>query len=225
MTDPIPPRARFSLRTLLILIGLLCFAIGSYVIARKLSDADRELRKLRNEAGVLSVDDPTKIQVIAVDVDEPNTWRWRMFIPKGHRYSWNIAAEQIPRDQPPKRAGMSGFSNEPYWERDNEVLVTAKLRQEDDGSWRLSVDPRIGDSKNQMAGASLKIPKEKIEWMTDGRASSTDGRVVGGKGVQVIDPKGPIILLQRRPTERQPDGSDQPSPNPMPGYMIWLNED
>jgi hypothetical protein len=75
-----------------------------------------------------------------------------------------------------------------------------------------------------MAGVSLKIPKEKMEWMTDGRASSVDGRVVGSKGTQTIDPKGPIILLQRRPTERQPDGSQQPSPNPMPGYMIWLDE-
>jgi hypothetical protein len=225
MSDPTPPRARFSLRTLLVLVAVVCFAIGSYVVARKMSDANRELRKLRNEAGVLSVDDPTKVHVIAVDVGEANTWRWRTFIPKGHKYSWNIAAEQIPRSNPPQKAGISGFSNEPYWERDNELLVTARLRQEDDGNWRLSVDPVIGDSKNQMAGASLKIPKEKMEWMTDGRASSTDGRVLGNKGVQVIDPKGPIILLQRRPTERQPDGSHQPSPNPMPGYMIWLNEE
>jgi hypothetical protein len=221
MPDPTSPRARFSLRTLLILVAVLCFAIGSYVVSRKLSDAERELRKLRNEAGVLAVDDRTKVHVISVDVDEPNTWRWRMFIPKGHKYSWNLAAKQIPRFQPPQQAGMSGHSNEPYWERDNEVLVTAKLRPEEDGNWRLSVDPRIGDSKNQMAGVALKIPKEKMQWMTDGRGSSTDGRVLGNKGVEAVDPKGPIILLQRRPT----DASGQPSSNPMPGYMIWLNEE
>jgi len=225
MTDPVPPRARFSLRTLLILIAVLCFAIGTYVVSKNLSDARRELRKLRNETGALAVDDPTKVHIVSVPVDEPNTWRWRMFIPKGHKYSWNIAAEQIPRNEPPQQGGMSGHSNEPYWERDNEVLVTAKLRQQDDGSWQLSVDPRIGDSKNQMAGAALKIPKEKIAWLTDGRASSTDGRNLGTNGVEVLDPKGPIMLLQRRPTERQPDGSHQPSPNPMPGYMIWLNEE
>jgi hypothetical protein len=225
MPEPIPRRAKFSLRALFILVAIICFAAGTYVVGRKLADAEREVRKLRNETGALSIDDPTKVHVIAVPVDEPNTWRWRLFIPKGHKYSWNIAAEQIPRNHPPQKPGMAGFSNEPYWERDNELLVTAKLRKGDDGNWRLSVDPRIGDSKWQMAGATLKISNEQIQWMTDGRASSTDGQVAGGRGVQVAEPKGPIILLQRRPTERQPDGSDQPSPNPMPGYMIWLNEE
>jgi hypothetical protein len=225
MTDPIPPRAKFSLRTLLIVVAVICLAIGSYVVGRKLGTAEREVRKLRNETGVLTVDDPTKVHVIAVGVDEPNTWRWRLFIPKGHKYSWNIAAENIPRNKPPQKAGTSAHSSEPYWERDNELLVTAKLRQGEDGNWRLSVEPKIGDSENQMAGAALTISSEKMKWMTDGRASSTDGQVAGDRGVSVREPEGPIILLQRRPTERQPNGNDLPSPNPMPGYMIWLKEE
>src|SRR4051794_22073185 len=100
MPDPIPPHAKFSLRTLFILIAVICFAIGTYVVGRRLANAEREVRKLRNETGVLTIDDPTKVYVIAIDVDEPNTWRWRMFIPKGHKYSWNIAAEKIPRFNP-----------------------------------------------------------------------------------------------------------------------------
>jgi hypothetical protein len=221
MPDPNPPRAKFSLRTLLVLVAVICFAIGSYVVGRKLSDADREIRKLRNEVGVLTVDDPTKVHVIAVNVDEPNTWRWRLFIPKGHKYSWNIAAENIPRHEPPPKSGTAGFSNMPYWERDNELLVTAKLRKGDDGNWRLSVDPRIGDSTSQLTGATLQISNEQIKWMTDGRGSGTDGQVAGDRGVSVREPEGPIILLQRRPT----DASGQPSPNPMPGFMIWLKEE
>jgi hypothetical protein len=188
-------------------------------------DAEREVRKMQKEVGVLTIDDRTKVHVVAVDVDDPNTWRWRLFIPKGHKYSWNIAAENIPKDHPPQNAGITAFSNEPYWERDNEVLVTARLRQGEDGNWLFTVNPRIGDSKDQMAGAALKIPNEKLKWMTDGRGSSTDGRVVGRRGTETLEPEGPIILLQRRPTERQPDGSRQPSPNPMPGFMIWLNEE
>jgi hypothetical protein len=225
MSEPAPPRAKYSLRTLFILVAVICFAVGSYVIGRRLANAEREVRKMQREAGVLTIDDRTKVHVVAVDVDDPNTWRWRLFIPKGHKYSWNIAAEKIPKDHPPQQAGISGFSNEPYWERDNEVLVMARLRQGEDGNWRFTVDPRIGDSKDQMAGAALQIPNEKMKWMTDGRGSSTDGRVVGRRGTEAFEPEGPIILLQRRPTERQPGGSHQPSPNPMPGFMIWLNEE
>ena len=86
----------------------------------------------------------------------------------------------------------------------------------------LSVASKIGDSKNQMSGATLEIPHEKIEWMKT--SSSTDGQVIGSNGTDVRDPSGPIILLQRRPCEKQPDGSYRPSPDPMPGYMIWLTE-
>jgi hypothetical protein len=213
-------RPHFSLRTFFILIAIIGFAIGSYFFGKRLHDAEREVQRLRNEAGYLTIDDPTQLHVIAVETGEPETWRWRMFIPKGHRYSWNISAEQIPQNEPPQQAGAMGASNEPYSDRDNELLVTARLRRAEDGNWRLSIDSRIGDSPWQMSGASLTIPDEKLQWMKIG--PGTDGQVAGSSGVSIRDPKKPLILLQRRPLERKPDGTHEPSPNPMPGFMIWL---
>jgi hypothetical protein len=215
-------RAKFSLRLLLVLVAIVCLAIGSYVVGTKLANAERELRKLRNETGALTVSDRSKVHIISVDTGEPNTWRWRMFIPKGHKYSWHIADENIPKNDVPTRAGIGGFSNESYWERDNEVLVTAKLREGDNKNWTLSVDPRIGDSEAQMAGASLQIPDKKLQWR--GTVPCVDGQVAGSLGVEMRDPRGAIILLQSRPCERQTDGSYKPSENPMPGFMIWLQE-
>ena len=217
-----PRPFRFSLREVFLLMLAFCVAIGYYLTSRRLREAEQELRVRRDETGYLSVDDRTQLHAITVDTDEPNTWRWRLFVPKGHRYSWNIACDFIPQNDVPQRPGASGVSNEPYWETDNEVLVTARLRQNDDENWTLSVNSRIGDSKNQMAGASLTIPKDKMTWMSE--ISSTDGRVIGSRGTKVQDPKGPIVLLQRRRCLRLPDGSYQPSPNPMPGFMVWLQE-
>ena len=214
-------RARYSLRTLLILVAASGVIIGSYVVGKRLQQAEHELRVLRAETGRLSIGDRSQVHVINVAVEEPNTWRWRLFIPKGHKYSWNLAAENIPQFEVPQQAGLKAHSYEPYWERDNEVLVTARLRREDDAQWRLSVESRIGDSKNQMSGGSLRIPAEKLAWNTQG--ASTDGRVAGNKGTQPYDPRRPIILLQRRPVARRADGSYGPSPDPMPGFMIWLN--
>jgi hypothetical protein len=213
--------ARFSLRTLLTLVACACFAIGWYVTATRLKEAERELQLLRSETGRLTIADRSKVHVINVAVDEPNTWRWRLFIPKGHRYTWNLAADEIPQFDVPQQAAIKAGSNEPYWERDNEVLVTARLRQEE-GHWRLAVESRIGDSPHQMSGGALQIPAEKLQWNTDG--ASTDGRVAGSSGAEILEPKGPIILLQRRPLERRPDGTRGPSPNPMPGFMIWLQQ-
>lgn len=54
--------------------------------------------------------------------------------------------------------------------------------------------------------------------------SSTDGRVIGSRGTAVEEADGPIILLQRRACEKQPDGSYQPSDKPMPEFMVWLSK-
>jgi hypothetical protein len=221
-----PVRARYSLRSLLILVAVAGVIIGSYVVGTRLRQAERELKVLREETGRLSISDRSQIHVINVAVgnvagEEPNTWRWRLFIPKGQKYSWNLAAKDIPQLDVPQQAGVKAVSNEPYWERDNEVLVTARLRREDDTQWRLSVESRIGDSKNQMGGGSLKIPAENLAWNTEG--ASTDGRVAGSSGTKLYEPRRAIILLQRRPVARRADGTYGPSPDPMPGFMIWLN--
>jgi hypothetical protein len=223
MNESVSKRGTFGLRTLLLLVVIACLAIGLYVVGSRLSDANRELRTRRTEAGVLTVDDRSKVHAIAVDTGEPNTWRWRLFIPQGRKYSWNISAEDIPKDDVPSRAGAKGYSNEEYWSRDNEVVVTAKLRQLDGGDWQMSVDSLIADSPSQMHGATLQIPQEKLRWMAE--ISSTDGRVAGERGVRVFEEKEPLILLQRRPCEQQPDGTYQPSEKPMPGFMIWLKEE
>src|SRR3954470_24530648 len=148
-------KARYSVRTLLLFVVILCVGLGFYVLWSRLAESERELHVRRKETGTLDVSDRSGVNIVAVATNEANTWQWRMFIPKGHRYSWNLASEQIPQHDVPAVAEVSGVSNEPYWERDNEVFVTAKLRQKDDSQWTLSVESTIGDSKQQMSGASL----------------------------------------------------------------------
>jgi hypothetical protein len=211
---------RYSLRTLLVVVAVACLAIGFFVLKNRLDDAERELRIRRNETGVLTIGEPSDVHVIAVDTTEPNVWRWRIHVPRGEKFSWNFASQNIPQHRPPAAAEFMSISQEPYWERDNEVVVTARLSEGDDGQWRLTLDSNIGDSKSQMGGASFKIPADRMTWMDT--VPSTDGMVAGSRGTTAFNPDVPIILLQRRPCERQPDGSYRPSPNPMPGFMIWL---
>jgi BlaR1 peptidase M56 len=173
--------------------------------------------------------DPSKLFVVALESDESNTWRWRIFLPKGHRYAWKVAYDNIPRLKPPAEGStkiMTGISNEDYWKIDNEVLVTAKLRRQDNGDWRLSVDSKInsgtGKPADQMFGASIDIPDARLKWMKT--APGTDGQVLGDHGDVAIDPTNQIVLLQRRPNELQPDGTYLPAKGTAPGFMIWLEK-
>ena len=93
---------RYRLRTLLIVVAVVGVTVGSYVAGTRLRRAERELQVLREETGRLTIGDRSKIHVINVAVDEPNTWRWRVFIPKGQKYSWNLAAKDIPQFDAPQ---------------------------------------------------------------------------------------------------------------------------
>jgi len=215
-------RVRFSLLSFLLASAAICLAVSHWHTSWQLATARVELRKLRDELGYLSIEDRTKFHAVALESGTPNTWQWRLFVPKGARYQWNIACDEIPKNSPPSQTGMSAVSYEPYWETANEVVVTARLREAGEGNWTLSVTSRIGDSKHQMSGATLKIPPDKIEWMS--AVSSFDGQVIGSRGTEVCDADGPIILLQRRACEKQPNGSYQSSDEPMPGFMVWLSK-
>lgn len=216
-----PFRLQFSLLGFLVGVLVISLAISHWNTSRRLQETELKLRELRDQLAHLSIDDPIKFHAISVETDDEHTWKWLLFIPKGARYQWNLACENIPQNAPPAKAGVIGISNEPYWEQDNEVLVTARLQRADDGNWTLSVTSKIGNSRNQMSGAALQIPAEKLEWMTS--VPATDGRVIGSKGTEVLESGQPIILLQKRACEIQPSGDYLPSAGPMPGFMIWLS--
>jgi hypothetical protein len=56
-----------------------------------------EVRRLRDELGILSIEDPNRIYVVAVDADmEDRTWKWRVHLPKSRTYKINVATSRIP---------------------------------------------------------------------------------------------------------------------------------
>lgn len=170
-----------------------------------------------------------KIWADLLESDDENTWRWRLYLPKGNRYGWNVAYDDIPRYEPPAKHTshiVSAYSNEPYDETNNVVLVVAKLRKQENGNWRLSVNSRIdsedGEPRWQMSGTSIEIPADKLKWWES--KASTDGTTLGDHGNVLVDAKDRIILLQRRPTQRHLDGNYGPADGPAPGFMIWMEK-
>lgn len=213
-------KLRFTIRTLFIVGTIASACAYHWHIAARLRVAEAELRKLRTETGRITVEDRTKVHVIHIDTGERDSWRWRLFIPQGHRFKWNAATEGIPLSEPPARAAISSVSNEPYWDRDNEILVTARLVRTAEGA-TLSVNSKIGDSRHQLSGIKLSVPPEHLDWMKE--TSAIQSQVLGSKEVTMADPKKTIILLTKRPMKRLPDGGTDFHQDPSPGFMVWLS--
>lgn len=214
-------RFRFSVRATLLAVAVIAFVVHYWNLQTRLRTAESELRKRRDETGQIDVKDTAKVHVIALDSTEPNTWKWRLFIPKGHRYMWNVAAKNIPNNSPPKRPGRSSISNREYWQRDNEVFVTARLQQTDDENWSLGVTSRIGGSKEQMSGVSMSISKEQLAWQS--AMPSRESSVLGKNELSVLSPDEPIILLSQRAMVVNEGGDADFSKEPTEGFMIWLS--
>jgi len=213
-------RFQYSLRAFLIVTTLATFAIYHWYTANRLRNAESAVRRLQDETGRLAIKDATLINLIAVDTSEANMWRWRLFIPKGKKYTWNVASEDIPFGKVPHQAGRTSVSNQRYWERDNEVLVTARLEELADGNYSLSVASRIGDSKDQMSGVTMDVPKEHLDWMVDSRSQQVD--IAGKSSTQTFDPTMPIMLFSKRPMATSPNGEIDFDQGLTKGLAIWL---
>jgi hypothetical protein len=204
---------------MLILFAIVCLAIPLVIQSRRLRDAEIELSKLRDETGRLTITDRNKIHVLAVASAEPGSWRWRIFMPKGLRYGWSLAAGDIPGKGLPK-SKTDSFWNAQGEDQDREVLVTATLMRMENGDWRLSVSSRIGESDQQMGGGNISFADEI--WKS-AHSGCEVREVLGSKAVKLIDPGEPIVLFVQRGCGTPPDGGQGPTEDATPGYAIWMN--
>jgi hypothetical protein len=212
-------RFSFSLRSFLLVLIIGVVVASHMLTSYRLREATRTISQLRRELGELDVQDRAQLHALALDTGDPNIWRWRMFLPRGVRYSWNIAAKQIPQ-QGRAKPGVTGFANVPAGE--TELLVTARLTQSNADTWRLSVDSRSPGDGQGVGGASLAISDADLLWM---RTIPSSERVqLGAHGTVDQHPSQPIELLRVRACAPDPNGGFSPSSLPQPGFMIWLEK-
>lgn len=204
---------------MLLVIAFVCLAGPLIYQSLRLRDAEVELSKLRDETGRMTVKDRSKVHVMYVGgSNEPMTWKWRLFIPKGVRYGWNIAHGDIPAIGLPKNQKVAVW-NAQGEESDREVLVTASLQKTEMGDWQLSVGSRIGDSKDQMGGMSVKFTDK---FMTSVNTGGLVGDTLGSNKTELVDPAKPIVLLTNRAAGTDADGIVDVTKSPTPGYAIWM---
>jgi hypothetical protein len=224
-----PPSRRplqFSIRSLLLFTLFAALVLTSLLMYRRLSEAERELSKLRREAGYLKIEDESLFHAITVPCDEPLTWKWRIFLPKGSKYRWTLASgDAIPQSGLPKGQFCSMSSDEQIpRSKGVEAVVTAVIRKDpepDNKRWFFRVSLRsVDDNANSVAETS--IPDDLMRKIIQSHCSET--AQIGQLNQETRKPGETIDFLKCRLGEPTSPNSWTISPNPQPGFSVWLEE-
>lgn len=200
------PGWRFSLRSFLLSLFMVCLIGSNFFTAWELNRAREDNRRLRTELGELVISDPRKLHVVTVPTYEDLTYRWRILIPEGQVIRILQATREIPQSGYPANFGASYLP-------EGEYVLTVAVRRDHLGQWRLT-------ATNPQGSVSMGIAQEDSAWLVDSPGASTSQ--AGAQETESFDPGERIVLLRDRTMQRQPDGSASSTPEPCDGIMIWL---
>jgi hypothetical protein len=205
--QPSGRRWRFTLRVLFIAVAVVALVvswINTYRITQRIRLLEVENRRLRDDAGELSVEDPSLFHVMRIDTNTEFEWAWRMWIPEGHSYQIKSFAGEVPKEGFP-RPGNTIRVSEP-----GEHVVRYRIRRDPrdnrmyGSTWAHDVVARIGE-------------QPWVEW--DGKIATTGGIGSGTSRVPVWQPGRRVELIRYRVSQA---GSLNKMEDPAPGFLIWL---
>jgi hypothetical protein len=215
---------QFSIRSLLLFVLTVALALTSVLMYRRMSEAERELVKLRSLTGYFKIEDPTLFQSLALECEEPLTWKWRVFLPKGSQYSWHLNYGDLPEIGTSIGSGVSSLESMPRSEG-VEAIVTVSLQKDpepDKNRWGFSLSCREIDSgaRKNITGS---VPDEVMEKIFQCPMKTT--QTLGLLKPETRKPDESIIFLKYRIGEQSSPGSwSSITKNPQPGIVVWIEK-
>ncbi len=226
-------RFRFSLLNLVLLMTI----IGMGVLIWRLNAESATLRAeavlYRQQLGHLSVpeSEADKMHAIRVDSEEDHEWRYRIYLPEGHKYRLQLGVGKLPgktgefsQDPAKYYAAISRHSSgiSTSWEPGEFVLVfrVRPVQVDDDDRTHWSFESRrIGEGSNGMF-------KSTVPWMDDTRAwSSSSSMVLHTQESFEIDKPLPLLTVRRNTVTENPGGFSAKSPpvnEDADGFALWI---
>jgi hypothetical protein len=211
--DATPPRLppRFSLLNLLLLTALVATSLTTALLWREVGPLRAEVYNLRQETGQLTVVDPTKIYVTAIQTLDEDTWRWRVYLPKGVDYDLHTLIGTI--------RGRTSNTSQSEWFKQcgyscgtrnliaGEFTITAALRPESGqpGKWLVKTVCRNEATPHTTYGGTCG--RDGMDWMDDARMRSAiegDAQLAAQHGFDAS--RGLNLLTIRRCTITQNAG-------------------
>lgn len=211
-------RIRFSLIGILTTTLLVALTATIVVLYQRVRELEPALRKLRNEVGELTVDDPELPHAIRIPTYDDTSFRWRLHLPTGKKFVLRCAAStSIPaRGLPLMESGEYFMS----WEFDStrsdtdwiQAIAFDKDRQ---GDWRL-----VLSRGSERRSVTRLLPDEMQGWLEEEHSPAL---IIAGQGTTVsAKPGEPLILLWQLRRKIVSDGPEIVEPTT--GVVVWIEE-
>jgi hypothetical protein len=216
-------RPRISLLTVLLLTTIAGMALVIVQLWREVGPLRKEVHKLRQFVGELSIDDHTRIHAIEVRQPNPNLWRWRLFLPPGAQYKLvEFGGPLPPRGKLSNKhwlaalrnasIGSSEYLNEQF---QGEFTLDVSLAPVE-GGWRFQIFGLGSDAQSHYTFAD--------NW--PGRMGRSERSDIWPAQQRVFPPGEPILLLHLSKRIRKSArgiGTEPQAPSELvEGIALWL---
>jgi hypothetical protein len=215
-------RPRFSLLTIIFVMTIAGLAIVVVLLWREVGPLRADNRRMRNELGYLSIDDPTKAYAIQLDTLDAGPWKWRVYLPPGGKYEMCCySGRPLPaapslqgRDWPAAVKSHGGGVISMSSDLQGEFMVEA-MHEKKGRMWTLHFKP----------GGSTSIYQASSE--VDGDDEPVVAGSLGEKQSK-FGPAEPILLLHlARPkiTKLSNGNTTSETPGgPADGVVLWIEQ-
>lgn len=224
------PRLRFSLLTLLLLLTIAALAVTVWRQSFEIEPLRQEVRRLRQEVGHLSIDDPHRIYAIQVSQMQSNIRRYRVYLPNDRKYQIHLGLGEVagrPRGQS-KNAWLKkvaeASSGSSGGIQSGESTLDVEVRRDPDGAtkdhWEIVY---------QINGAGGGKIGTEIAWLNDRRAWSIAGDVGLEQQVERVPTDGIVLYALRKAEVKElPHGyttAGTDDTKDTPGLILWIIPD
>jgi hypothetical protein len=198
-----PFRPRISLVSALLLMTIVALTVVVVLQWREVGPLRAEVRRIRDELGMLVVDDKSKIHVFRVNTRDDLTWRWRIWLPEGQVVKVHVT-DDIASNNGPTSFGTN-------WLRDPGEHVV---------EFRIDKDRQNDRWEGTLYGDDGSVGGYNQPWVA-WKSSSTNSSGVGTK-TRSYDPGKRIVLIRHVVTESAAAGKPKPATAPS-GFMVWID--
>jgi hypothetical protein len=200
-------RPRFSLLTALLLMTFVGIVIVVVQQWREVGPLRAQVRRLRDEVGVLTIEDESKLHAIQIRQDEELTWRWRVWVPQGGETYLHLQWGNVPKTGVPSEYSTSTLEPGEHW------IVLKARRGTKNNTWLSSLQTQSSSSTS-----SIQDDQHWFDW----ESSTSNGEGVG-HSTEVFDAATKRVILQRlRVGQLSKSLGLQKQAGPTPGFIIWL---
>jgi hypothetical protein len=209
--DPLPSRRQFSLLSLLVVILVVCLALGYFGERRRRMRVEVELQRKRDEVLALRAelgqleDDPQLLKIAdsrlvhlrAVPTHERDSWAWRVRLPP--EKSWRLGISQGERWDASQLAFLGQDNSSPL-EQAGEMTIEAWLAQHSNGQFSLIVRHTRGRRLTvAIPSAGLMVLRTQSGAIT----GTSNPRVAGFQKQDIVTPGTRVELLHWQNTLAQ----------------------